>query len=615
MCGIAGIASWGAPVDQDVVRAMGDALRHRGPDDAGLYRAPDGRAGLAHRRLSIMDLSPAGRQPMANEAGTIWLTFNGEIYNFPDLRRDLEGRGHRFRSRTDSEVILHAYEEWGETCVDRLRGMFAFALWDEGARRLILARDRLGIKPLLYAADDRRLAFASELKAILEHPGVERRLDQSALSDYLTYLYIPSPKTAYLSVRKLPPAHVLVADAGGIRLKPYWDVSFAAAGLEPGRAVTLLREKLAEAVPLHLASDVPVGVLLSGGMDSSTVLAALTAEGAKGLRSFSIDFDVVAHSEVAYARLAAERFGTAHREQVVGKESVPTMLARTVAMYDEPFGDGSAIPTYFVSRLAAAEVKVVLSGDGGDEVFAGYDWYDRWLRLRRWDAVPLPLRRALFRPLAAATPMGSKAWRSLLLPTRDPLDQYGQLVHLFDPAEKARLLSPEILRALEGYDDYWHLRAFWREDLDPLSRLQYVDLKTYLPDDILTKVDRASMAVSLEVRPPLLDHEVVELVATFPPATRYDGAERKAILKAAMGPALPEPILRRRKKGFSAPLKPWLRGEEEALRAALREGEGARRGLLSPAAFGPDSGVRLSGIRLWALLVLDEWLSQARPLA
>jgi asparagine synthase (glutamine-hydrolysing) len=602
MCGICGLWQSSEVVDQATLGLMNDRQAHRGPDDFGLYRNPDGRLGLGFRRLAIIDLSPTGHQPMTNEDGTLWIVFNGEIYNYPQLRKELVLAGHEFRSTSDTEVILHGYEAWGPGVLRRLRGMFAFALWDEKHSTLFIARDRLGIKPLHYYWDGRRFAFASEIKSLLALPGIKTDLDHSAVWDYFTYLYVPTPKTIYKFIRKLPAAHYLKLGADFIydgnlapAIEEYWDVTgWGTSTLSYGQAVEAIRTKLSDCVQSHLIADVPVGVLLSGGLDSSavTALAAQDPAGADRpdrparLQTFSIGFDIEQASELPYARLVAEMFGTRHRTRVVTQSHFATALAQMIEMYDEPFADSSALPTRAVSQLAGENVKVVLAGDGGDETLAGYFKYRRWLDLDGPGRGLPGLRKLLFEDLIMRllTPLAGLPKMLGLINLgrldergKEGLERFGVIISPVKAFQKARLL-PDLAPEFRHYDDYWHVRRYWRDDLDPLSRMQYVDIKTYLPDDILTKVDRASMAVSLEVRVPMLDHEWVELTASLPSDFRYN----KSILRESLRGLLPEPILARGKKGFSAPLSSWQN-------AVVR------------------NGARLGGAALWAVQVYDQW--------
>ena len=617
MCGIIGISSQ-HDVDRYAVGRMCDAIVHRGPDDSGVKVWKDHGVGLGHRRLSIIDLSPAGHNPMSNEDGTVWIVYNGEIYNFQEMRRDLEQSGHVFRSNSDTEVVLHAYEEWGDDHVQHLRGMFAYALYDRRPRgvqggadancsfRLLLVRDRVGIKPLFYYWDGCTFLFASEIKAIRTYPGLDFEVDQSALFDYLTYLYVPAPKTAYTHIRKLQPGYQLVFSGGHIQTRQYWDVPLDAPNpaRNPDEAAEMVRHLLTEAVRLHMISDVPVGVFLSGGVDSSTVTALMAQISAEPVRTFSIGFDVAAHSETGYARLVAERYRTQHYERIVGVDSVRQMLPRMVEMYDEPYADGSAVPTLRVSATAREQVKVVLSGDGGDEVFAGYNWYTAWLRRRALDTVPLSARQPVFGALSRVWPPSwrGQGWLSDI--ASGPLERYARLMEMFSPERKRQIVAPDLARQFADYDDYWYFRQFWREEMDPLTRLQYLDLKTYLPDDILTKVDRASMAVALEVRPPLLDHVLIENVFALPSQWRAPNGAKKHLFKQAVRDLLPEPIVSRSKKGFSAPWTVWLRSEQEWAERTLQSGsDGWLRAEVAQIPWLFDKGPCVLG-----LLVLHQWL-------
>jgi len=602
MCAIVGLIRSRGGVDPALLDRMRDSMAHRGPDDAASWVSADGSVGLGHRRLSIIDLSAAGRQPMTNEDGSLQLVFNGEVYNFAELRRELERAGHRMRSSTDSEVILHGYEEWGTDVVRRLRGMFAFALWDGPRRRLLLARDRLGIKPLFYHLDGGDLTFASELKGVVADPGVPRKLDETALWDFFTYRYVPTPKTIWRDVKKLPPGHWALFENGSLTLSEYWAPRFGGAGATSGEeAVERLRAKLEECVSMHMVADVPVGVLLSGGLDSSTV-CALASRSVRGpLHTFSIGFDVAQHDERPFARLVADRYRTEHHELAVDRELARALEDRVVEMYDEPFADSSATPTFLVSQLARETVPVALSGEGGDEIFGGYAWYGLFLGLRGLDGLPRGLRRAiggLVRPL----PTGFKGKWTIEASALDPVERYALLMGGLTSERKAALLAPEFRRRFEGYDDLWHFRRFWREDLDPFSRMQYLDLRTYLNDDILTKVDRASMAVSLEARVPLLDHELIDAVLALPVELRNPGAAQKHLFRQAIAPWLPREVLDKKKQGFSVPLYAWFQAPAEKDLAPVTDngfvsGDAVRR-----------TGV--SGTDLWPFIVAGRWLAR-----
>lgn len=606
MCGIAGMFRESGCNEASLVR-MRDALIHRGPDDAGFWISSDRRAGLAQRRLSIIAPGPDGHQPISNEDGTIWLVFNGEIYNYADLRRQLERLGHRFRSRSDTETIVHAYEEWGENCASHLRGMFAFAIWDIARQRLVLGRDHTGIKPMFYYWDGRTFAFASEIKAFWQLDDMDREIDRSAVFDYLTYLYVPTPKTAYARVRKLAPGHWLRFEAGSLIEREYWDVPLQQdESLTDQTATDLVQQQLHDAIAANMVSDVPVGAFLSGGLDSSTVVSYMADLTTDPVRAFSIGFDVLEHSETEYARQAATAFGASYRERVVGRESIRTLLPRLCGIYDEPYSDGSAMPTLRVCELAREEVKVVLSGDGGDEVFAGYQWYERWLNQQRIARrIPRGWGHRATAAVGHAWPDDARGQRFkhfLQGMADDPFTQYARQMELLTPVEKRAVLRPDWAEEFAEYDDYWHLRRYWRSDLDPITRLQYVDLKTYLPDDILTKVDRAAMAVGLEVRPPLLDHLLIEAVFRVPSAIRFAGAEKKYLLKRAVAQRVPREIRERRKKGFSSPLMDWIARDVEWVHGYLTDSaKVVRPGALD------GLGRHQWGPKCWSLLTLEQW--------
>ncbi|HLG43125.1 MAG TPA: asparagine synthase (glutamine-hydrolyzing) [Planctomycetota bacterium] len=543
MCAIAGIIAFDGRVSPQMLHAMAIRQAHRGPDGSGEWISKDGRVGFAHRHLAILDLTDRAAQPMSNRDGTVHLVYNGEIYNFRELRRELEKGGCEFISDSDTEVLLHGYEAWGPAVVSRLRGMFAFAIWDEPKRRLVLAKDRLGVKPLYYARDSKTFSFASELKGIEAGPLENRALDPGAIYDFLTYLYVPTPKTPYRAVRKLPPASILILEQGIERIETYWDARFD--GSRRGREEDLvleLRSKLEDAVKSHLVSDVPVGILLSGGLDSSTV-AAFAGRGAK---TFSVGFDR-GRSEIGFARRIAERFGAAHAEAVLRTADVPTDLQRMIAWYDEPHYDTSAFPTSLVCRTARRDVKVALSGDGGDEVFGGYAHYAKFAGLDRRNPIPAGIGKAALR-------MGEGILKRALR----GVERYAFLLGGMTRVEKEVRLPPEVNSRFADYDDYWLFRRYWREDLDTLSRLQYLDLKTYLPDDILTKMDRVGMETSLEVRVPLLDTPLVEFVCAIPSEQRAPEGPPKHLLRKAMAGLLPPETLSRKKRGFSVPSETWL---------------------------------------------------------
>jgi len=568
MCGICGIYEPGreTAIECAVLKPMADAIRHRGPDDDGFYTAPG--VGLAFRRLSIIDVN-GGHQPLSNEDGTIWIAFNGEIYNFQELNKRYLSTGHTFRTRSDTETIVHLYEELGEACFAELRGMFALALWDGRRKRLLLARDRIGKKPLFYSWDGRRLVFGSEIKAMWPAGGISKEMDVEALSDYFSYQYVPAPKTIYRNVRKLRPAHYLVVEGSNIREVPYWDIHFdQPRQLSENDWCESFLEEYRTAVKSRLISDVPLGAFLSGGVDSSSVVALMN-EVQTPVTTCSIGFSEESYDEAGEARDFAKTLGANHFEQIVKPHAVD-LLPKLAWHYDEPFADSSAVPTYYVSQEARRHVTVALSGDGGDENFAGYRRYKLTLREDQVRSrIPLSVRRNVFGPLGewypklGWAPRMFRAKNTFQSLARDPLEGYYYGGSVCPPALKRQLFSPSLWKQLAGYDSLEVLRYHYdrADTLDPLSRIQYVDMKTYLVDDILVKVDRASMANSLEVRCPLLDHKLMELVAQMPSSLKLHKGQGKYIFKKALQRVLPSSVLNRAKKGFSVPVAEWFRGE------------------------------------------------------
>jgi asparagine synthase (glutamine-hydrolysing) len=567
MCGICGICDFeGRPIEPESVRRMNQTLVHRGPDDEGIYVAPG--VGFGFRRLSIIDVE-GGHQPISNEDGSVWVMLNGEIYNFQEIRQDLIQRGHHFTTRSDTETIVHLYEECQEQCFSKLRGMFAIAIWDSRERKLLLARDRVGKKPLFYTAGTKRIMFGSEMKALTAGDSLSRDIDHQALADYFSLGYVPAPKTIYRAVRKLLPGHYLVMSASGIREACYWDLSFdTVEDRTEEEWCDALRQELSEATRVRLISDVPLGAFLSGGVDSSSVVATMSSLSSSPVKTCSIGFTDKEYDEVAYAREIADQFKTEHYEHVV-KPNAIEIIDKLAWHYDEPFADSSAIPTYYVSQVARRHVTVALGGDGGDEAFAGYRrYYFDAAENRLRGFVPAGVRR-IFGPLGqwypalawAPRPFRAKATFQSL--ARSPLEGYFNSISIFRPAEKPRLLTADFRKALGGYDSLGVFKEYYDRagTTDPLTRIQYVDIKTYLPDDILAKVDRASMAVSLEVRAPLLDHKLMEKAARIPSSLKLRGRTGKYILKKAMSPLLSDRILHRKKKGFSIPLDRWFRKE------------------------------------------------------
>ena len=595
------------------------SIRHRGPDDQGTR--VEGHVGLGMRRLSVIDLD-TGDQPISNEDGSIVVVFNGEIYNFQDIRRDLEQRGHRFQTQSDTEVIPHLYEEYGEACVDRLRGMFAFALWDAKRQVLLLARDRLGVKPLYYYHDGRRLIFGSEIKAILQDPGVPRSADPRALDDMLTYGYVVPPRTCFQGICELPPGTLLRYAGGTLSTKPYWDLEFRVAEpYDEAASAERLLALLRESVRLRMISDVPIGALLSGGIDSSLVVALMSELASGPVRTFSIGFQEREFSELPLARQVAEAFGAEHHEYIV-EPDVIDILPTLVSHYDSPFLDTSAIPTYYVSKMARENVKVVLSGDGGDELFAGYNVYLADKVASRLSVLPPPLWRAAGRAADALIP-GSARFARL----RHVLREFIESAGLGPEARYARWVSKvkagtrqdlyahgELLERLDGVNDN-HLGALFamQPQADPLNRMLYVNTKSILPNDILAKVDRMSMALGLEVRSPLLDYKLFEFAARLPARAKLKGLKTKYLLKKVAAGVLPASILKQPKRGFSVPLDTWMRGALAPYMQEILTDPGTRaRGYFRAEAVDRMIRAHLAGERqfgrdLWTLVTIELW--------
>ena len=624
MCGIAGIVErdLARPVARGDLGRMVDTLRHRGPDDEGAVTLPG--VGLGMRRLSIIDVA-GGQQPFASEDDAVQLVANGEIYNHAELRGDLIARGHRFRSRSDVEVIVHGYEEYGVAVLDRLRGMFAFALWDGSNRRLFAARDRAGEKPLYYAQTPERLLFASEIKALLVRPEVSREVNLEALDQFLTYEYVLTPQTMFTSVRTVPPAHYLLYQHGTVKIERYWDVaSVPVRDWTDDDAAAALRESLGRAVSRQMMSDVPLGAFLSGGIDSSAIVGLMTeAAGDAGpVNTFSMGFEAASYNELPYAREVAARFDTHHREGMVNPD-LSNLFERLVTHFDQPFADVSLFPTYLVSQIAGEHVTVALSGDGGDELFGGYDTYEAEALARRVATVVPDAAMPLVAGLAAMLPPSekkkgfvNKVRRFTLGVATAPrsIAQYRWMTFL-DAGAKRRFYTPALRTALLDSDVYApirrHLRAAHTDDL--INRQLYADLQVYLADDILVKVDRMSMATSLETRAPFLDVDVMELAFSLPGHLKIRRGERKYVLKRAMKDLLPESVLARGKQGFSIPMKSWLRREwAPMMRDLLGPDRVGRRGWFEPVRVTRRVDEHLAGTEnhahlLFSLMVLERW--------
>ena len=627
MCGVSGFLARAAlPGDTAEARlwAMIATLQHRGPDDEGVWT--DGRAGLAHARLSIIDLSPAAHQPMASADGAVWITYNGEVYNFTEIRQELDALGYPFRSRSDTEVILNGWHAWGPKIFTRLRGMFALAIWDRRSQRLILARDRLGKKPLYYAATTTAFLFGSEIKALLTWPGVPRTADLSAIDRYLTLGYVPAPDTAFAGIRKLPAAHYLVVEAradknlGAPELVRYWRLPEPRATRRHRRTSDLKRElvgHLEEAVRLRLISDVPLGAFLSGGVDSSAVVATMARVGSGTVKTFSIGFSAKEYDETRYARMVAERYATDHQELVVEPDAV-AVLPRLVWHYGEPFADPSAVPTYYVSKLARQEVTVALNGDGGDECFLGYRRY-KAMRYVSWlDGMPSWSRAELARLLGLAPLTAQQRFKIprirgvLQAPKQRPGRRYAFTLAPFTDEDKEDCYS-WAMRDQLGRSALDLLEPYFAEADSLVAGANWADIHTYLPDDLMVKVDVASMAHGLEARSPLLDHVLMEWAVGLPEEVKLARGVTKALFKSAMEPYLPAELLYRPKMGFSCPVDHWFRNEIKELAYDTLLSQSARqRGL-----FRPDYVQRLLDehcgftrdhhTRLWALLMLELW--------
>ncbi len=600
---------------------MGRSIAHRGPDGEGFLNEPG--VGLVHRRLSIIDLS-GGAQPIGNEDGTVQVVFVGEIYNYQDIRRNLQARGHRLRTSSDTEVLVHLYEEVGERLVDRLRGMFTFAIWDRNKRQLLLARDRLGIKPLYVYRDPEKLLFGSELKAILAYPGVPREVDPEALEDYLTFGMVPGSRSIFRHIEKLLPGHTLLASADELGQAPrrYWRLQ-----IEPDYRPSAqewqdaVEAKVAEAVRLHLIADVPVGAFLSGGLDSSVVVACSAGAVQGPMQTFSIGFREESFSELPFARQVSQQYGTLHTEEIVTADAV-SLLDELAWFYDEPFADSSAIPTYLVSRLASRSVKVALSGDGGDEAFGGYSRYAHDLKeaaIRR--RLPIWLRKRILGPLAGIWPKADwlpRPMRGKTLLTNLALDAgaaYANTLSICRPPLRRGLLAPDISAMLNGHRPGQLLEADYASAPpgDALGGMMAADVGTILPDDFLVKVDRASMAHGLEARPPLLDHELMELAARIPANYKVRGGETKWVLKETFRSRLPNTAVTRPKHGFELPIDDWLRGplretfETAVLQSAARVRDFVDQPTARKLYRAHLAGSGRHGNVLWSLLVLARW--------
>ena len=619
MCGIAGFVVPDEHRDKctarEVIDRMCRVIAHRGPDDQGTFI--DGQVALGMRRLSIIDVA-GGHQPISGCDGAVTIVFNGEIYNHRNLQRELQSRGHRFRTHSDTETIVHAYEEFGESCLEGLRGMFAFAIWDSRARELFIARDRAGKKPLYYSLrPDGTFMFGSEMKSLREHPDFHSEIDVTALDAYLSFGYVPDPLTIFRDVHKLPPGHYFKFKNGQVRVESYWDFAYGHSQTDSRREEDLideLRVLLDEAVRIRLESEVPLGAFLSGGIDSSVVVGLMSRHASQPVKTFSIGFQEDSYDELKYARVAANHFQTDHHEFIVTPD-VCSIVDELVWHFDEPFADSSAIPTYYVSKLARDFVTVALSGDGGDELFAGYPRYGQAMNRGRLAQLPGVIRRSL-QPLASRLPHGAWGRNHVHWSGYDLLDAYIELVSHFTRLGKQSLYTESFRGELSQRDGP---AAIFREigaavkSSNDLESLLYLDAKTYLPGDILTKVDRMSMAVSLEARAPLLDHKLIEFVTRIPPSLKLRGDETKYILKRAVRGLVPDEILDRPKMGFGLPVQEWINCElRTRIHETLTSQRARQRGYFDQRYIGVlldehERGRRDHSARLWTLFMLELW--------
>jgi asparagine synthase (glutamine-hydrolysing) len=617
MCGIAGVYehSSGRSVDVHAMSAMLDVITHRGPDDEGIHS--DDGVSIGARRLSIIDL-PGGHQPIANEDGTVVVAYNGEIYNYRELRSRLEKSGHTLRTQGDTEVLVHLYEEYGDAMLHELRGMFAFALWDSRRRRLLVARDRLGIKPLYYTASDGRLVFGSEIKSLLRYPDVPVACDVDALAAFLLLKYVPAPRTMFQGIQALPPGHLLVADADGVEVREWWDVSFRPHEPVPteAEAKERLRELLRDAVESHLVADVPYGAFLSGGVDSSTIVALMSQTLRDPVKTFAVGFEGKGEelNELPFARMVADRYETDHHEVLIGPDDFTGLAEKVVWHLDQPIADNACLANYMVAELASREVKMVLTGEGGDELFAGYARYSAERLSGAFRRLPAPAR-AFGRSLALRGGLTRPKIALYALCQDDEARRFATWFPLMHPEVRERLMADGLDGALERTAP----ERLFAEQLDrtdarePINRMLYVDTKLWLVDDLLARGDKTSMATSLEARVPLLDHHLVEFAAGLPPEMKVRGRTSKYLLKEVAREWLPSAIIDRSKKGFPVPISQWLRGEARAFcRDLLAPAALGSRGLFDAAALGRlmdehEAGSADHGSILWALISVELW--------
>lgn len=622
MCGICGKININnrEVVDARLIHKMTEVLKHRGPDDEGIYI--NGNVGIGHRRLSIIDLSKDARQPMSNEDKSIWIVCNGEIYNFQELRKVLEKKGHIFCSRSDTEVIIHLYEELGTDCVEKLRGMFAFCIWDEKRKRLFLARDRIGQKPLNYAIKNGNIIFASEIKSILQDPEISREVDINALDSYLTYQYVPAPETMFSGINKLPPAHSLVWENGKIKIERYWNLNFQnKINMAEDEFCQRILDLLTEATKIRLVSDVPLGVFLSGGIDSSAIVGLMSKLSTHPVKTFSIGFEEETFNELKYARKVAKIFATDHHEYIVKPEAL-NILPKIIWHFNEPFADSSCIPTYYLSKMTRQEVTVALNGDGGDETFAGYERYVANKIANIYNLIPQSIRKNLVSFITTVLPESTrrkdfiKRFKRFAKANDSSRERrYARWMSIFDDDLKSNLYSEKLKNRLKGIDSWNYLLDVYRQSdaNNFIDATLFVDIMTYLPGDLLVKIDISSMANSLEARSPFLDHKLMEFAASIPSNLKLKGWTTKYLLKKALTKILPKDILNRRKAGFGVPIGTWFRQElkdyaydillsEKSLKRGYFKKEAIKRILDEH-----TKGKIDHGARIWSLINFELW--------
>ena len=628
MCGICGKISLNSTVDEALIRKMCSVLEHRGPDDEGVYiNGVKGEglrvnAGLGHKRLAIIDLSPAGHQPMSNEDGSVWIVLNGEIYNFLELREGLEKKGHRFKSRTDTEVVLHLYEEKGAECVKDLRGMFAFAIWDQRKELLFAARDRIGKKPFYYWHKNQALIFGSEIKAILQDPEISREVNRPSITDYLSYGYTPTPETMFKNIMKLPPAHFMVYEKGKMSIEKYWELDFLKKiKLSEQEYCQRSLDLLEECTKIRLISDVPLGAFLSGGIDSSAVVYMMSKLSSKPVKTFSIGFDEEKYSELKYAKIIADRFKTEHHEYIV-KPNAIELLPKLVWHYNEPYADSSALPSYYVAKMTRQEVTVALNGDGGDEDFGGYERFMAARYAELINKTPFPFKKRIIDSIIKRIPESlefkdfkTRLRRFLVMSSKPYRERHYNWVTIFRDNEKENLFTGEFNKEIASRDSFSYLDKVFNEcsSEDVVDKVMYADIKTNLLDDLLVKMDIACMANSLEGRSPFLDHRMMEFCATMPSNMKIKGTKLKYIIKKALSGVLPKEILKRGKMGFGVPLDAWFRKElKEYSCDILMNDKSINRGYFKRENVKKlldehTAGKANNGARIWSLLFLELW--------